>query len=86
MQVMPRDGLASSFMCQNGPCFNKRPSISELEDPEFNVSYGTKMLADLIKKNGNVRDALKSYGPMDVGYSYADKVISIYQRSKKPVE
>ena len=21
MQVMPNDGLAASFMCQNGPCF-----------------------------------------------------------------
>ena len=80
MQVMPRDGLASSFMCVNGPCFASRPSIEQLRDPEFNVSYGTKMLAGLVRKHRNLREALKSYGPMGVGYYYADKVIGIYQR------
>ena len=80
MQVMPRDGLAASFMCANGPCFASRPSSDELRDPEFNVNYGTKMLAGLVGKHGNIRDALKSYGPMDVGYYYADKVMGIYQR------
>jgi len=83
MQVMPRDGLAATFMCQNGPCFSKRPTINELEDPEFNVSFGTKMLASLVNRNGKIRDALKSYGPMDVGYSYADKVLSIYNKYGK---
>ena len=39
MQVMPRDGLAASFMCKNGPCFAKRPTIDELQDPEFNIKY-----------------------------------------------
>jgi hypothetical protein len=80
MQVMPRDGIAAKFMCKNGPCFTNRPSIDELQDPEFNVSYGTKMLAGLVGRFGNYRDALKSYGPMDVGYSYADKVIAIWER------
>ncbi len=80
MQIMPKDGLAASFMCINGPCFSNRPSISELEDPEFNIAYGTKMLARLQARTGNYRDALKSYGPMDVGYSYADKVLGIFQR------
>jgi hypothetical protein len=79
MQVMPRDGLASEFMCPNGPCFQSRPSTAELKDPEFNISYGTKMLAGLIRKYGDVREALKSYGPMDVGYYYSDKVLGIYQ-------
>jgi soluble lytic murein transglycosylase-like protein len=82
MQVMPRDGLAANFMCKNGPCFSKRPTIYELEDPEFNVKYGTKMLAGLVNRNGNMRDALKAYGPMDVGYYYADKVLGIYERYK----
>jgi hypothetical protein len=72
MQVMPRDGIAQKFMCKNGPCFTNRPTISELEDPDFNVAYGTGMLAGLNNRFGNIRDALKSYGPMDVGYSYAD--------------
>jgi hypothetical protein len=80
MQVMPRDGIAQKFMCKNGPCFSNRPTISELEDPEFNISYGTRMLAGLNNRFGNIRDALKSYGPMDVGYSYADKVLAIYER------
>lgn len=79
MQVMPRDGLASAFMCKNGPCFTDRPSIAELQDPEFNVSYGTRMLADLFAKYGNLRDALKFYGPMDVGYYYADKVLGLFK-------
>jgi soluble lytic murein transglycosylase-like protein len=80
MQVMPHDGLAASFNCVNGPCFKDRPSTTELKDPEFNVSYGTKMLAGLVNKRGNLREALKSYGPMNVGYYYADKVLGIYQR------
>jgi hypothetical protein len=82
MQVMPRDGIAQEFMCKNGPCFSSRPTISELEDPEFNISYGTRMLAGLNNRFGNIRDALKSYGPMDVGYSYADKVLAIFERYK----
>jgi len=78
LQVMPRDGIASTFQCINGPCFASRPTISELMDPAFNVDFGTRMLAGLISKKGDVRDALKSYGPYDVGYDYADKVLSIY--------
>jgi hypothetical protein len=80
MQVMPRDGLAANFRCPAGPCFHDRPSMDELNDPEFNVKYGTKMLADLTQRFGNYRDALKAYGPMDVGYYYADLVLSHYQR------
>jgi hypothetical protein len=79
MQVMPSDGLAASFQCVNGPCFSSRPSTDELKDPEFNVSYGTRMLAGLVGKTGNLREALKSYGPANVGYYYADKVLGIYQ-------
>jgi hypothetical protein len=67
MQVMPRDGIATKFMCKNGPCFANRPTIAELQDPEFNISYGTRMLSGLFNRFGNMRDALKSYGPMDVG-------------------
>ncbi len=77
MQVMPRDGLAASFQCKNGPCFENRPTIVELGDPEFNVGFGTEMLANLIQHHGSTRDALKAYGPMDVGYYYADKVLNL---------
>ncbi len=79
MQVMPRDGIAANFVCQNGPCFASRPTIQELEDPEFNIAYGTRMLAGLVKRYGSLRDALKAYGPMDVGYAYADIVLGLYQ-------
>jgi soluble lytic murein transglycosylase-like protein len=78
LQVMPRDGLAANFFCVNGPCFASRPTIDELQDPEFNIDYGTRMIAGLIKRTGSVRDGLKSYGPKDVGYYYADKVLAIY--------
>lgn len=78
LQVMPRDGLAAKFMCVNGPCFTSRPTISELEDPEFNVSYGTRMLSGLLSKTGDIREALKAYGPKDVGYYYADIVLTIF--------
>ena len=83
MQVMPRDGIAASFQCINGPCFTNRPSISELQKPNFNIKYGTGMLAGLLGRYGNIREALKFYGPMNVGYYYADKVIGIYDNNKK---
>ncbi len=79
MQVMPRDGLAASFECINGPCFASRPTIEELLDPSYNVEYGTHMLAGLVAKLGDIREALKAYGPMDRGYTYADKVLAIYE-------
>ncbi len=80
MQVMPRDGLAASFMCVNGPCFASRPSMDELFDPEFNVAYGVRMLAGLIQRHGSVREALRAYGPMNMGYQYADIVLGIQER------
>lgn len=80
MQVMPRDGLAATFNCKNGSCFSDRPTIEELKDPGFNIAYGTGMLADLLLRHGDLREALQAYGPMDVGYTYADKVLGIYKR------
>lgn len=78
MQIMPRDGIAAGFDCVNGPCFASRPTIEELQNPRYNVEYGTSMLAGLIAKLGSPREALKAYGPMDVDYSYAEKVLAIY--------
>ncbi len=77
MQVMPRDGIAASFSCVNGPCFQNRPSTQELQDPEYNISYGTQMLANLQAQYLDVREALFRYGPMDVGYTYADRIMGI---------
>jgi soluble lytic murein transglycosylase-like protein len=79
MQVMPSDGIAASFECINGPCFASRPTTDELLDPRFNVEFGTRMLRGLIDRLGSERDALKAYGPMDVDYYYADKVLAIYE-------
>ena len=79
MQVMPRDGIAAAFECINGPCFASRPTIEELQDPSFNIEYGSQMLSGLIARLGNLREALKAYGPMDVDYRYADTVLAIYE-------
>lgn len=82
MQVMPRDGLAADFLCVNGPCFAARPTIAELEDPEFNLAYGSRMLADLAIKHGSYREALFRYGPTGMGYLYADLVMSIWKNNQ----
>lgn len=79
MQIMPKDGIATKFMCINGPCFSNRPTMEELFNPEFNIEFGSRMLINLFEKHGNWRDALKAYGPMDYGYQYADIVLSIYK-------
>ncbi|MHB8134230.1 MAG: lytic transglycosylase domain-containing protein [Anaerolineaceae bacterium] len=77
MQIMPKDGIAENFQCINGPCFRNRPTMEELFNPDFNIEYGSKMLSNLYQNHGNWRDALKSYGPMDVGYYYADIILEI---------
>ena len=79
MQVMPKDGIAAEFICGNAPCFINRPTTNELLDPSFNIRYGSNYLAGLIRKKGSEREALFSYGPMDMGYDYADIVLQIYE-------
>ena len=82
MQIMPRDGIASSFICGDNPCFKNRPSANELLDPSYNIDFGTRLLSGLLKTSGSTRNALKAYGPMDVGNYYADIVLSIYSSYK----
>ena len=82
MQIMPRDGIASSFICGDNPCFKNRPTINELLDPNYNIDFGARLLSGLMKTSGSTRYALKAYGPMDVGYYYADFVLSIYSAYK----
>ncbi len=82
MQIMPSDGIAATFQCLNGPCFGDRPSASELFDPAFNVEYGAGLLSSLITRHGSWREALAAYGPMDVGYSYADMVLEVYEKAQ----
>ncbi len=82
MQIMPRDGIASKFICGDHPCFKNRPSINELLNPDYNIDFGTRLLSGLLKTSGSTRNALKSYGPMDVGFYYADIILSIYSSYK----
>lgn len=78
MQIMPRDGIAAQVMCPGGPCFAHRPSIAELQDPAFNVDYGSRLLHDNVINTGSLREALRAYGPLYVGYDYADLVLKTY--------
>ena len=73
LQVMPNDGLASAFNCINGPCFMDRPTSQALLNPDFNVAYGTKLLAENLQRTGDIREALMAYGPRNIGYLYAAK-------------
>ena len=79
MQVMPRDGLASGFLCGGQPCFAGRPSMQELWEPDFNIRFGARLLARLIDLHGSLRAGLKAYGPMDMDFAYADRVLEIYE-------
>jgi hypothetical protein len=81
MQIMPKDGLAADFKCKNGPCFANRPTSRELQVADFNIQYGTRLLRSLLKHHkGDMREALKSYGPYDVGYAYADTILAVYRQ------
>jgi len=78
MQIMPKDGIAAEKICVNGPCFSDRPTTQELQNPEFNIRYGCRMLADLITRLGSKREALMAYGPENIGYEYANTVLGLY--------
>lgn len=81
MQVMPSDPSHRAIVACNLDIsqFVNRPTIQELLDPMINVKTGCNILGGYIKKYGSVREALFHYGPAGVGYSYADKVISVYE-------
>lgn len=83
MQVMPRDGIAATFICDGQPCFSNRPSTENLLAPDFNIEYGVSMLSNLISQKGSLREALYHYGPYDVGYYYAEIVLNIYNKYQK---
>jgi len=84
MQVMPRDGLAATcegcFNAQGVNYFTDRPTMAELFDPAFNIDCGSEYLAGRIAAWGSIREGVFHYGPSDVGYTYADKVLAIYER------
>jgi len=79
MQIMPGDGKALAFECISGPCFSDRPPTQLLLNPEYNISYGAELIANLLEATGNLREALHAYGPMEVGYDYADQVLSLME-------
>lgn len=88
IQVMPSDGISATFMCINGPCFANRPTIAQLQNAEFNLAYGTRMLANMGAAT-DPREALVGYGG-DYNterynfnrYYYADKVMAIYNNNR----
>jgi hypothetical protein len=81
MQVMPSDGIAATFSCNGEPCFQDRPTTRQLQDPDFNIRYGTQYLKLLIDRNfGDRREALRQYGPIEFGYLYADEILELYYR------
>lgn len=82
MQVEPRDGIAASITCPNGPCFADRPTIAQLQDPAFNVDYGAMLLRSYVDRYGSLREALRAYGPRGEGYYYAELVLATYERIK----
>jgi hypothetical protein len=85
MQVMPRDGKAANFQCPKGACFEDRPTIAQLQDPDFNIQFGTQLLRQYQQQcSGDLREALKAYGPLKSGYSYADKILAVYQQYGNP--
>jgi soluble lytic murein transglycosylase-like protein len=77
MQVMPGDGNALSFQCIGGPCFSDRPSTNQLLEPEYNILYVIQILSDFQNKFGDLRETLRAYGPIDMGYAYADHVLEL---------
>ena len=79
MQVMPRDGIAANVMCDNGPCFSGRPSTADLRDPEFNIKFGCRFLAEKIAQEGSVLGGLKAYGPANKPGYYANTVLGYYR-------
>ncbi len=73
MQVMSRDGIASSY-----GVFGNRPTVEELMDPSFNINKGTEILAGYISQTGSVRSGLCSYyGTVGSDCEYAQLVLNI---------
>jgi soluble lytic murein transglycosylase-like protein len=56
-----------------------------LQNPDFNIQFGTQLLRQYQEQfNGDVREALKAYGPLKTGYSYADKILAVYKQYGGP--
>lgn len=70
MQVMPRDGKGALYKnAQGDPLFAGRPTIEELYDPEVNINWGVRILANSIYYRGSLIGGLDSYyGCSGCGY------------------
>jgi len=66
MQVMPKESNVIYG------CFGDRPSAKKLFNPEFNIDYGVRLLAQYLEaNNGNMKAAMIQYGNLD---DYRQKV------------
>lgn len=90
IQVMPSDGkltsATNSGYCDltNGTnanykeyysgVFRNRPTIAQLRDPEYNLSWGLNYMGNLIKSHGSIWDALLYYGGVGYGDRYRGAV------------
>jgi len=75
MQIMSSDGLSRQLY---GDYFSDRPTVSELLNPVYNIEWGVSHLAGLVEIYRDLREALYHYGPIDVGYDYADSIMSMF--------
>lgn len=83
MQVVSNENM--SVNSRGERYFINRPSCEKLFDPEFNIEYGTRYLANLINNHRNkememqqaIREGLFNYGPSGIGFMYADKVLAV---------
>lgn len=75
MQIMSSDGLSRQLY---GDYFFDRPTVSELLNPVYNIEWGVSHLAGLVENYRDLREALYHYGPIDVGYDYADSIMSMF--------
>ncbi len=60
MQIMPKDNTKTN---QFDHFFTDRPTTTQLLDPEFNIKYGTSLLAGLIHYWGSIEAGIYRYGP-----------------------
>jgi len=85
MQVMPsdakdKDGNPLYFDCGGHDCFINRPTTAQLLNPQYNISYGTRLLSGMINYWGGVTEGLTHYGP--VGYNgYAQLIFDVQSQN-----
>lgn len=61
MAIMPADAKGSKLAGLDLSEFTKRPSTEELKNPQFNIEWGTALLASLIDAKGGILEGLTAY-------------------------